>query len=123
MALTILYVLNANVTDLTLCRAVYDSIAGCPRLACYDSHLFDVSIAQCPGLELCENSEFIKAAPELSPLPTCHVALFAFCACPSLKRFSVPDAYEYETAAQICMFSACGCRTSACPRHLLSARR
>ena len=82
MALVILCVLIANVTELALCRAVYDSIANCPRLACYDSHLFDGSIAQGPGLslELCKNTEFIKAAPEVSPLPTCHVALFALCA-------------------------------------------
>ncbi len=82
MALVILCVLNANVIDLTLCRAVYDSVAGCPRLAYYGLHLFDVSTAQCPGLslELCRNTEFIKAAPDVSPKATCHVALFAFCA-------------------------------------------
>ncbi len=82
MAHVVLCVLNANVTDLTLCRAVYDSIAVCPWLACNNLHLVDVSIAQCTGLslELCKNTEFIKETTEVSPLLTCHAALFVCCA-------------------------------------------
>ncbi len=73
---------NADVADLTVCRAVYDSIAVCPWLACCDLHLVDVSIAQCTGisLELCKNTESIKATTVISPLLTCHAAFFACCA-------------------------------------------
>ena len=83
VARVILCVLHANVTDLTLCREVYDSIAVCPWLACYGLHVVDVSIAQCTGLislELCKNTEPIKATTVVSPLLTCHAAFFACCA-------------------------------------------
>lgn len=49
MAHVVLCVLNANVTDLTLSCVVYDSIAGCPWLACYKLHLVDVRLLNAEG--------------------------------------------------------------------------